>query len=335
MTLPSEPPIQPHDTQPRQPTQVLVPDPSWSTPLDTRGLIAPDDERANSRIPCLLGMLVVLASALMCGLIVTLSAVAGYRDELRDIQTEEAIAAQATNSIQYELALENVANGQFELALVRFNSIVTTQPDYLDVVQQIQQVEIVLSYTPTPSSTSTPTVTPSPTLTPTVAASPTLTANPAQTYFDQAMTFYNFGRWEDTIETLDIVISFDPTFRRAEVDQMLFDAYNQQSRIYFNGGNPLNEANANGFPGNQLARGVFLYNLAVEMIDDGKPVGTRNDLDGFTAFFAEGFITARRYIDAGQNSLAVPILQELCDLNCTWGYRGLTIQDLLNQAQGG
>lgn len=336
MAFPSEPPIQADDTQPRQPTQALVPDPSWSTPLDTRGLISPDDlPPTASRVSCFLGVLIVLASAVMCGFIVILSAVAGYRDELDAIQTEAARDVQATSEVQYQLAIENIANGQYEFAYERLRWVSTNQPNYLDVQAQMSQLEIILSYTPTPAATSTPSPTASPTATNTPDISPTPTVNEIELYFNRAESFFSFNRWEDTIAALDVVVSLDPTYRRSEVDQMLFTAYVRQSTIYFNGTNPIEEAGPNGFAGNQLARGLVLYQRAEAMIAEGKPVGTVNDLDSYTAFFVEGFVTARRYVEAGQNTLALPILQELCELNCVWGYRGLTVEQLLSQAQGG
>ncbi len=334
MVFSSEPTIQPDDTQPRQPTQALVPDPSWSTPLDTRGLISFDDEPLPSRISCFLGGMIILASVMLCGFIVLLSAVAGYQDELAAIQTNEAKAVQATSAVQYQLALENIANEQYEFAYERLLWVSTRQPNNSDIQQQMVQVAMVLSYTPTPAATYTPSLTPTATNTLTPEISPTPTTSEVELYFNRATSFYNFSRWEDTIAALEVVVSFDPTYRRNEVDQMLFRAYNQQARIYFSGGNPIDEAGVTGLPGNQLSRGLVLYRLAYQMVEAGKPVGTFSDLDGFTAFFVEGFVTARRYLDAGQASLALPILQELCDLNCTWGYRGLSVQQLLSQAQG-
>ncbi|PJF42501.1 MAG: hypothetical protein CUN55_09935, partial [Phototrophicales bacterium] len=234
----------------------------------------------------------------------------------------------------YQLALENINNGQYEFAYERLSWIATRQPSYMDVQQQLAQIEIVLSYTPTLAITNTPIYTPTSTLTPTPEVSPTPTTSEVELYFNQAKSFYSFNRWEDTIAALEVVISLDPTYRRNEVDQMLFDAYNKQARIYFNGTNPLNEDGPNGFAGNQLSRGLVLYNLAYQMVEEGKPVGTFNDLPSFEAFIVEGFLAAKRYLDAGQPQLALPILEEIYALSPAWGYRGLTIEQLLIQARG-
>lgn len=334
----SEPPIQADDTQPRQ--QPAVPntttlDPSWTEPLDQRNLISVDEEPQRSPLTCFLGALVMGVTACMCISVMVLSAVAGYRDELGDIQTEDAQSIVGTATVQYALALENIESGLYELAYTRLLWISTESPNYLDVNQRIQEVAMVMSYTPRPE--------PSPTLTLTAMPSPSATAENTATpdtqsveaLFSQAQRYINFRYYEEAIETLYVVKAIDPSYRSNEVDQLLFQAYDAQSRIYFNGTNPDELGMAGGYPGNQLSRGIYLYNLALALVEENPTAGNVNDLDGYTAYFVSRFMTARDLLAAGQNGQAADILQGLCNENCNWSYRGLTINDLLSQAQSG
>ena len=56
------------------------------------------------------------------------------------------------------------------------------------------------------------------------------------------------------------------------------------------------------------------------------------------AIFAEDYINARNYVNGGYYAQALPILEDLCNRNCGWGYPSLdpvTVRDLLQQAQAG
>lgn len=341
-----EPPLQDDDTQPRHPAPHVQPerattppplDPSWAAPLDTTNLLDADESQT-PRVPCLLGVTVLGLTVCMCAVVMLMAAVAGYRDELDDIQTEEAAAIRATSAVQYELALNDIAAGNWPIAYERLQFIDDRVPDFQDTDQLLAQAALQLSMTPTPSPTSTPTAptfTPTPTPTNTLAVSLTPTLSPVEEAFQQGESFHSFRRWEDAIEMLEIVRDLDPTYRSREVAQMLFDAYNQQSRIYFAGGNPIEQASALGLPGNQLARGLQLHRKALALLEATPSVGRATDLDLYTAGFVDRFLNAQRLVDGGNRAAALPILEGLCSENCDWGYRGLSVRDLLNQAQSG
>jgi tetratricopeptide (TPR) repeat protein len=283
---------------------------------------------------CLLSLGVALITTCIALTIVSLSVVAGYRDELKEIQTEDAQSLQEEAAFQYERGLEDETAGRFELAQGRYGWIATRLPNYRDVPQRLAVLDEALSITPTPTPTDTPEATLEPTDTPMPEATATTEQPPIVTYYSNAERALSFRRFEDTIEWLDAVIATDPSYRRAEVDQMLFEALTEQARIYFKGTNPVDEAGTSGYPGNQLARGVQLTNRATQLQLQNPSVGSLGDL-GFEAYYADQIMLALGYMEGGQYGAALPILERLYTESSVWSYRGLTIEGLLQRARNG
>lgn len=330
MTIP-EPPIRPSDTQPRKAVPVQPsPPPDWFTPIDRGSLLAPEDEIKGT--PCLMSVVVMLMTAYLCVGIIGLSTVAGYRDELEAIRTQEAQDFAETAVVQYDLALQNQNNGFYELAYDRLAWITTRQPDYQDAAQRMQELAVALAVTPTPSPTDTPAVTETPAPSPTPEVSTTPTVSPIEQYYSNAVKYYNFGRYEEAIEWLQITIDTDPTYQRNEIDRMLFDSYIKQAQIYFRAQNNPSEDGPMGLAGNQLARGINYTNQAIALHQANPSVGSWNDIPHTEAYIAGLFQTARNYVDSGQADLARTALDELCALNCNWEYFGLSVRDLRQQA---
>lgn len=332
----NEPPIDSvDDTQPRAAIAPAPsgknPDKSWFEPLDTKRVIDPDEPPSGR---CLLSLVVALITTCIALTIVSLSVVAGYRDELKEIQTEDAQALGVEAALQYDLAIEAEEAGLIELAQGRYIWIATNVPNYRDVSQRLANMDVMLSVTPTPEATHTPTPTIQPTATATLEETPTATQLPVVEYYSTAEGHYNFRRFEEAIEWLDAVIATDPSYRRAEVDQMLFESLRQQAMVYFRGTNPVEEADSTGYAGNQLSRGVQLANRAIEIHNQRANVGTLDDLE-FEMYYANQIILSLGYMDGGQHQLALPILQTLYSQSTVWSYRGLTIEGLLQRAQTG
>jgi hypothetical protein len=102
---------------------------------------------------------------------------------------------------------------------------------------------------------------------------------------------------------------------------MLIEALTKQGRIYLRGQNTDGE--------DMLARGVLLIYRADELGPVEPP-----DLLG-EANFVEMYINARNYVTGGDYARALPVLEELCRINCGWSYHGASVQDLLDSAQAG
>lgn len=297
----------------------------------------PDDGTAPPR-NCLLTALVLAVTSCICLATITLSGFGGYQDEIKDIRTEQAHTRVAEVATQYALAVEDEAGGALEIAFDRYEYIQTQQPDFLDVNERHAGLVLLLSQTPTPAATDTPPATTPPTMTPESSIAPT-DAAPATTptseapavaeYFDDAQVYYEVGLYEDAIEYFDIVKSLDPTYRQDEVNRMLLDALKTQAFFYLRGRN-LDDDPSYGYPGDQLARGVQLADRAIDLYAESPSGGSLDPLP-YEADFVRRYVTARGYLAGGLYGQAADILNRLCEENCIWGYRGVTVQDLLNQ----
>jgi tetratricopeptide (TPR) repeat protein len=286
---------------------------------------------------CLLSLMVLALTTCICLTTITLSGFGGYQDEYSDIQTEDVETSVAEVATQYSLALEDEAAGLWEFAYDRYEFIETEQPGYNDVAERRQEVAIMLSHTPTSAATDTPeaTVTPTATIEATASEAASEEAAPAATsgqfnvaeFFDDAEDVYNAGLYEEAIAFLDIVISLDPEYRRSEVDSMLFNSLKQQAMIYFRGANT--DDGSHGETGDQLSRGVLLAERALGMREENPQVGEEDRL-GYWQYFVNNYVTARAYIAGGRNAAAIPLLERLCSENCEWGFRGVTVRDLLD-----
>ncbi len=122
-----------------------------------------------------------------------------------------AEAARATEiSKQIALAATDIADGRNELALQRLAYVLTQTPDY----PSIQATYAAANITPSPTVTPTPT----PTVTPTPSPAP-------QDAFAEAEAAFQQGDWASTITKLRYLKVLDPTYRVADVRQMLYQAY--------------------------------------------------------------------------------------------------------------
>jgi hypothetical protein len=325
------------DTQPQTPTDIKKP--ADSSHLDETGprravtppmssvsqnpVNAPEGGRFLSWV---LAVGVMLAASCMCLTIIMLGGFAGVRDEVEAIQTEDRGTLQAEVATQYSHANQNMADQNYELAWDRFVFIATEMPGYQDVQQRLEQLNLVLSYTPTPSATFIPMMTPTEAVvvdatsedTAAATAVPTSSGRDPADLFAHAETAMGMTVYEDAIEWLDALILLDPTYRSVEVREMLKNALVTQGLIYVRGTNVDGE--------DRLMQGV-------QYIRRAEDLGYTGDIS-YDAWFAERFMGARAYIAGGAISEAYTILEELCFLNCDWGYQGLSVRDLYTQIGG-
>ncbi len=347
-----EPPIAEEDTRPKAPAVVPemlppqgIPQAPAHLPIDaqTASLLADPDEWATGRIRAiedgepargraLLLVVVMAGTVCLCMAMIGLASFAGYRDGLatNDARVTQTLATGIAE--QYATGAADLQAGYAELAAARFEWIVETiqaPTQYaLDSPVQLAVARTIAAYTPTSMPTLTPTASPSPTVTLTPPPSPTSpttpTADPLQDpayFYEQATTAMRVSRYEDALEWLDALIALDPTYQRAEVNDMLLRALTQQGRIYLLG------ANEDGQ--DRLSRGVYLIYRA----DD---IGTvEPDWLLGQAIFVERYVNARNYVNGGNYGAALPVLEGLCTENCDWSYGGVSVRDLLCRAEPG
>lgn len=313
----------------------------WLTPLTFKNMV--NDESPLRGAPCLLSLVVIALSSCLCLGVIGLALVAGYNDELDAIQTDTVRQENTEISEQLTRVEQDLQEGLYLLARDRCNEVLERRPELLPAQECLTRVApLVFSLTP-PATSTTPAVpiTTTATQTATLAAETSVTpATPSEevqtvaAYFDNAAFAMDFGRYEEAIEWLDIVIQVDPGYRRLEVDTMLFTALQRQATTYLRDANL--DDGSNGLPGNQLARGIQFARRAGEVQQRNSAVGPYpSELINFEVFIAEGFLAAQAYVAAGSYSAALPILEELYALSPNWGYDGVTISSLLDQARRG
>jgi hypothetical protein len=333
-----EPPVSPEDTQPRPSAGLHEHLAAEEPPFDPAADTSETPAWLPSSARWVLIMSVFAGTLCMCALMVGFAGFAGYRDGLAtsDANVTQTLATGIAQ--QYAIGVKDLDQGYAELAAARFEWIVETiqaPTEYAqDSAVQLAVARTMAAYTPTPQPTQSSTPSPLPSeavptadsLTET-AQSATPTLNPLEDpdyLYNQAQTAAGLTRYEEAIEWLDALLALDPDYERAaEAKAMLMHALTEQGKIYLRGLNKDGE--------DMLLRGVQLVYRAQDL---GEIPGT---LYG-EAIFVERYVTARSYVNGGNYDAALPILRDLCDQNCKWGYPNVnpvTVRDLLTAAQNG
>ncbi|HEY43822.1 MAG TPA: hypothetical protein G4O11_07555 [Anaerolineae bacterium] len=110
---------------------------------------------------------------------------------------------------QFELGIQDLNAGQYELARQRFEAIARYDPSFPGIQEILTQIYVVLNV-PTITSTFEPTMTPDP--------------SPPEELFDHARTALAEGDWTTVINKLLVLRAKDPTYRSVEADGMMYIA---------------------------------------------------------------------------------------------------------------
>jgi len=160
----------------------------------------------------------VIIGLLMVFLCLLGGAYLGYTKgiQLRIAQSESQITLQAAT--QYQLGLEDLAEGRYEMARKRFEYVIQLDPNFPGVVEKLSEVMLVMSVTdePTKEMVIIPTATP--------AYTPTPDLRGQDEIFAAAHEYLRNRDWDMTIETLNTLRKVDQTFRIVEVDGMFYMA---------------------------------------------------------------------------------------------------------------
>jgi hypothetical protein len=133
----------------------------------------------------------------------------GYYAGLNQREAEQRTALAEQVDEQFNLGVEDLAAGRFEIARQRLEYVVRLDPTYPGVADRLAEALLAVN-APTPS--------PEPDFTPT----PNLA--PVQELFDQAKAAYNDQDWSTAINTLIALRAKDPSYQAIQVDGMLYGA---------------------------------------------------------------------------------------------------------------
>jgi tetratricopeptide (TPR) repeat protein len=158
-----------------------------------------------------------LGALLLLGLILAGAAYAGYQAGLSQREAQYQATQAADLQLQYDLGMQDLAAGRYEVAVARFEYIVKLDPRYRDASVKLAEARALLAATPTPR--------PSPTPQPTPSATPTpFTNGAAEAIFGLAQDAYAVGDWNEVITQLTRLHAVDPEYEAVRVDGMLYVA---------------------------------------------------------------------------------------------------------------
>ena len=152
--------------------------------------------------------LAILAAVLLVviGLLVGYGSGMGQR---LDAQAEQMGAQLAE---QYQLGIQAMEAGQYEVARLHFEFIIDNDPEYPGVQAVYTELLLRIQISPTPRATNTPTITPTPDL------------RGSEAIFDLASEMLIARDWDAVIQNLDSLRKADPAYRVTEVDGMYYTA---------------------------------------------------------------------------------------------------------------
>jgi tetratricopeptide (TPR) repeat protein len=130
------------------------------------------------------------------------------------VQRKHAEATVVTRQLdeQFQLGVEAMNNGQYEVAFQHFQFVAQHDQAYSGLQEALTQLAVWMSMSPTPSPTLTPTITPTPDL------------RGAEAVFNQAKQYVAAQDWTNALNTLDALRKTDPTYKTVEVDGMYYIA---------------------------------------------------------------------------------------------------------------
>ena len=141
----------------------------------------------------------------------------GYASGLERRAAREALDAGGSLRDQFDLGVQDLLAGNYEIAKQRFEYILSIDPNYSGALELLEDARRGLNQ---------PTLTPSPTAVPTqeVTPSATLDLSSLDGLVEGARAANAQGNWDAAIEILVTLLGESPTHRRPEVNQLLYTA---------------------------------------------------------------------------------------------------------------
>jgi tetratricopeptide (TPR) repeat protein len=141
-------------------------------------------------------------------IMVLVSAVAFWRGRTSNETRQREQVSQFLQE-QFELGLQDLEEGNFELARQRFEAIIRYDPVYPGVEEKLIEIFVAINV---------------PTVTPTSIPTPTPDPSPPDQLFEQAKAALAAGDWTTTINKLLTLRAKDPSYQAVEADGMMYVA---------------------------------------------------------------------------------------------------------------
>ncbi len=157
---------------------------------------------------------VILAGILVILLLGSLGGYLGYnsgRQSRVDLESSQVAAAAAT---QFQLGLDDMNNGRYEMARGRFEYVISLDASFPGVKEKLTEVMMALV----------PTTIPTATLTPTPAYTPTPDTRGEQEMFKQIQQNLADKKWDDAIATIESLRTKNLGYETVAVDGLYYIA---------------------------------------------------------------------------------------------------------------
>jgi hypothetical protein len=142
--------------------------------------------------------------------IVGVGAFSGYTAGIDDRLAQEKIRNAAAAAEQYQLALVDIDNGNYGIAVQRLEYVIRVYPDFPGAADKMIFASMAMQ------STATATIVPTATLIPT----PDMRSQ--EELFQQAAAYAQAQDWDNLLATLDSLRKADPNYRTVEVDDFYY-----------------------------------------------------------------------------------------------------------------
>lgn len=153
-----------------------------------------------------------LVGVLILILIGATSAYAGYSSGITQRKQAESSLASVRAAEQFDLAVQNITDGDYQHARQRLEYVAQLDPNYPGLTEKLADVLARINTTATPTLAPTPTV------------APTTDTRGVDGMFSQSQEMLNNGDWSGAIETLLKLRQTDVNYQSVNIDGMLFMA---------------------------------------------------------------------------------------------------------------
>ncbi|NDJ35021.1 MAG: hypothetical protein GYB64_10170 [Chloroflexi bacterium] len=217
-----------------------------------------------------LGSLLIVVGTLLCVLITSLgiSAGGGYIAGRRERSSYMTQTVSADLEAQYEAAQEDIANGQYSLAVQRIQFILQIDPDYPGAADRLAEIARLRNEANAPPPPPTPI--------------PPSTAEDVDELYAEAAALYETQEWAGAIDRLEELQALAPDYQADDIQERLYEARRLLGLQYVRS--------------DRLQEGVVLLQAA----DRIRPL---DDQSAGELFLAELYLTGLSYWELGWNTV--------------------------------
>jgi hypothetical protein len=156
--------------------------------------------------------IITLLGILFLIVVGAVSAYAGYAAGINQRKDAEAALVTAKSQEQFDLAVQDLADGQYQRARQRLEYVAQLDPNYPGLTEQLALVLAQINATATPTPAPTPTV------------APTIDTSGVDGLFNQVQERMFNNDWSGAIDAMLLLRKDDPNYKTVQIDGLLFIA---------------------------------------------------------------------------------------------------------------